>query len=102
MRELDLHRSTAIPERPLDLVESGHTRHATEAEPRDLVERRTLLGKTRHTTGNGNHETCAVCAATMGGLTGLCDQLCLDPLDTLSQRGIAEQGQPIAVHLSRR
>ena len=50
--KLDLHGGTAGGEGMLDLIESGQFRHAAEAEPRDLVERRTLAGEARHTTRN--------------------------------------------------
>ena len=37
--ELDLYRSAAGGEGPLDLLEGGDIRHSAEAEPSDLVER---------------------------------------------------------------
>ncbi len=96
--QLDLHGGVAGGEGPLDLVEGGRTRHAAEAEPRDLVERRALLGKARHTAGKRDHEARRVCPTMAGGLAALGDELRLDPLDALGQRSVAEQGRPVGVH----
>jgi hypothetical protein len=54
--EFDLHGGAAGGEGPLDLAESGPVRHAAEAEPGDLVERRALCGKARHAAGQWHHE----------------------------------------------
>jgi hypothetical protein len=96
--ELDLHGSAAGGEGPLDFVEGGRARHAAEAEPRDLVERRALFGKAGHAAGERDHEARRICPATAGGLTGLGDELRLDPLDALGQGGVAEEGQSVGVH----
>ena len=96
--ELDLHGGAAGGEGPLDLVEGGRARHAAEAEPRDLVERRARLGEARDAAGDGDHETRRVGPAAAGGLAGLGDELRLDPLDALGQGGVAEQRQPAGVH----
>ena len=96
--ELDLHGGAAGGEGPLDLIQGGRARHAAEAEPRDLVERRALLGKARDAAGDRDHETRRAGPATAGGLAALGDELRLDPLDALGQGGVAEQGQPAGVH----
>src|SRR5919197_311241 len=57
VRELDLHVSAAGGERPLDVVEGGRARHTAEAESRDLVERRTVVGEARHPAGNRDYES---------------------------------------------
>jgi hypothetical protein len=96
--KLDLHGGAAGGEGPLDLVEGGRARHAAEAEPRDLVERRALFGKARHAAGNRDHEACRVCPATACSIAGLGDELRLAPLDALSQGDVAKQGQSTGIH----
>jgi hypothetical protein len=56
VREFDLHGGAAGGEGPLDLAEGARARHAAEAQPGDLVERRALLSKARHAAGQGQHE----------------------------------------------
>jgi hypothetical protein len=75
MGELDLHGGAADGEGPLDLVEVGRTRDATEAEARDLVERRTLLGEARHAAGNRDHEAHRVTPSAARGLAAPGDEL---------------------------
>jgi hypothetical protein len=90
--ELDLHGGAAGGEGALDLVERGGARHTAEAEPRDLVERRALLGEARHPAGNRDPAARRICPATAGGLAGLGDELRLDALDALGQGSVAEEG----------
>ncbi|MFY9805982.1 MAG: hypothetical protein WAK86_01790 [Pseudonocardiaceae bacterium] len=99
MGELDLHGGAAGGEGALDLVEDGRARHTTEAEPRDLVQGRALFGKARHAAGNRDHEARRVCSSAVGGLAAFGNELRLDALDTLRQRGVAEEGQPVGVHV---
>jgi hypothetical protein len=96
--QLDLHGGAEGGERPFELVEGGRARHAAEAEPGDLVERRALFGKARHTTRHREHETRRVSPATAGGLAGLGDELRLGPLDAPGHAGVAEQRQPAGDH----
>jgi hypothetical protein len=95
--ELDLHRGAAGGEGPLDLVKGGRARHAAEAEPGDLVERRALLGKARHPTGDRDHQARGA-RPTAGCLAGPGDELRLGPLNALSQGDVAEQGHPDGAH----
>ena len=100
MGQLDLHGGTAVGEGLLDFIESGRIRHAAEAEPCDLVVRRTLPGETRHTARDRDHEARRARPAA-GGLAALGDELRLHPLDAPGQGGIAEQGHPPGVHMRR-
>jgi len=88
--ELDLHWGAAGGEGPLDLLEGGRARHAAEAEPRDLVERRALFGKACHAVGNRDREARRAYPAAAGGLAGPGDELRLDPLDALGHGSAAE------------
>ena len=76
--QLDLRGGTADGECLLDFVEGGWIWHATEAESRDLVERRTLSGEARHTTRNRDDKARGTRPAA-GGLAALGDELDLDP-----------------------
>ena len=96
--QLDPHGGAAGGEGPLDLLQGGRARHAAEAEPRDLVQRRVLFGKGRHAAGDGDHESRCTGPATAGRLTGLGHHLRLGPLDAPGQGGVAEQGQSAGVH----
>jgi hypothetical protein len=96
--ELDLHRSAAGGEGSLDLLEGGGIRHAAEAEPGDLVERRALFGEARHYSGDREPEARRGRHATTRGFAGRGDELCLGPLDTPGQGDVTEQGQPAGAH----
>jgi hypothetical protein len=96
--KLDLHGGAAGGKGALDLVQRGHARHTAEAEPRDLVERRALLGEGRHAAGNRDHEARRAYLATIRGLAGAGDELRLDALDALGQGGVAEERRSVKVH----
>ena len=91
MRKLDLDRAATGGEGPLDLVQSSRCRYTTEAEPRDLVERRAGFGETRNSPRECNVEATRGVVATQGGFGAGGHQLRLDPLDPLGQGAVAEQ-----------
>jgi hypothetical protein len=95
--ELDLHRSAAGGEGLLDLAEGGRTRHAAEAKPRDLVERRTLFREARHAAAYRDDKACLTCPGA-GGPAGLSDELRLCSLNALSQSSTAEQRRSAGIH----
>jgi hypothetical protein len=90
--ELDLHGCAVSGEGLFDLLERGCGRHAIQAQPPDLVQRRALFGKASYAAGNGDHEARAAHRAMVGGFVALGDELRLGPLDALSQGGVAKRG----------
>ena len=98
--QFDLHGGTAGGEGLLDSIESSRIRHASEAEPGDLVVRRTLPGEAGHAARNRDRKARRACPAA-GGLAALGDELDLCPLDAPGQGGIAEQRLPPGVHTGR-
>jgi hypothetical protein len=91
--ELDLDAGAAGGERRLDLVQVGHARHAGEADPGDLVERRARLGEAHHSAGERTHVTVG------GGRAAAGHELCLGAFDPLGERGVAEQGHAVSLHV---
>ena len=80
MGELYLDGYAAGGEGPLDLLKGSRARDIAEAELRDLVERRALLGEARQAAGNRHHERRRVRPPTGSSLAGPGDELGLEPL----------------------
>jgi hypothetical protein len=93
--QFDLGRGAVGGEHLLDLVEVGRARYAVEAEPRDLVGRRVVLGEARHPPPTKMDETLG--AAALGTFGAFGHQQCLGPLDPLGESDVAEQGIRSAV-----